>query len=213
MTFGEKLQLLRKQKGMSQEQLASQIMVSRQAVSKWELDSSSPDIDTVVQLSRLFGVSTDYLLNDEIESDDDIPAVKEKEKHVKAEMQEKTTFVVGIGIIFIGLLISFISWRTYQTELSVTIGIIVQTLGIVVFEVIKNKCAKPKNQNINRMFYTVSSWLILPFFALFISQVALGIYPKPYSHWTSLIVPATIYILTCLVITVILLGKKDKQAK
>jgi D-alanyl-lipoteichoic acid acyltransferase DltB (MBOAT superfamily) len=96
----------------------------------------------------------------------------------------------------------------------VAIGIIVQTIGIVVFEVIKNKYSKPKNQKINRMFYAVSIWLIFPFFALFISQVAFGIYPKPYSHWISLIVPATIYILTCIVINVILLGeKKDKQTK
>lgn len=73
MTFGEKLQLLRKQKGMSQEQLASQLTVSRQSVSKWELDNSLPDVENVIQLSKFFGVSTDYLLKDEIESNSNIP--------------------------------------------------------------------------------------------------------------------------------------------
>ena len=48
MTFGEKLHLLRKHKGMSQEQLASKLTVSRQAVSKWELDNSLPDTENVI---------------------------------------------------------------------------------------------------------------------------------------------------------------------
>jgi DNA-binding XRE family transcriptional regulator len=50
--------------GLSQEQLASQITVSRQAVSKWELNEAMPDVDNVVQLSRRFNVSTDYLLTE-----------------------------------------------------------------------------------------------------------------------------------------------------
>ena len=62
MTFGEKLQALRKARGWSQEELAQQINVSRQALSKWESGASVPDTENVVALSRLFGVSTDYLL-------------------------------------------------------------------------------------------------------------------------------------------------------
>ncbi|MCL2618711.1 MAG: helix-turn-helix domain-containing protein [Defluviitaleaceae bacterium] len=65
MTLAEKIQGLRKQRGMSQEQLAERVTVSRQAVSKWELGESLPDIDNVVQLSRIFEVSTDYLLSTE----------------------------------------------------------------------------------------------------------------------------------------------------
>lgn len=65
MHFGEKLQQLRKEQNLSQEQLASQLQVSRQAISKWELGSSSPDVENVVALSRLFHVSTDYLLLDQ----------------------------------------------------------------------------------------------------------------------------------------------------
>ena len=62
MTFGEKLQALRKARSWSQEELATQINVSRQALSKWESGASMPDTENVVALSRLFGVSTDYLL-------------------------------------------------------------------------------------------------------------------------------------------------------
>ena len=62
MTFGEKLQALRKARGWSQEELATQINVSRQALSKWESGASVPDTENVIALSRLFGVTTDYLL-------------------------------------------------------------------------------------------------------------------------------------------------------
>lgn len=62
MSFGEKLQLLRKARGLSQEALAEQLGVTRQAVSKWELGDATPDLENVVALARFFGVSTDYLL-------------------------------------------------------------------------------------------------------------------------------------------------------
>ena len=62
MTLGEKLQRLRKARGMSQEELAAQMGVSRQAVSRWELNIALPDTENVVRLSELFGVTTDYLL-------------------------------------------------------------------------------------------------------------------------------------------------------
>ena len=62
MTLGEKIQALRKQQGMSQEQLAAKVLVTRQAISKWELCESLPDVDNIVQLSEVFNVTTDYLL-------------------------------------------------------------------------------------------------------------------------------------------------------
>ena len=65
MKFGEKLTGLRKSRGMSQEELASQISVSRQAVSRWESGDTMPDAANIVQLGRLFEVTTDYLLYDE----------------------------------------------------------------------------------------------------------------------------------------------------
>lgn len=66
MTLGTKLQNLRKQTGMSQETLAGQLGVSRQAVSRWELDISLPETENIIKLAKIFNVSFDYLLNDEI---------------------------------------------------------------------------------------------------------------------------------------------------
>lgn len=88
MTLGEKLQSLRKQSGLSQEQLSSQLTVSRQAISKWELDSSLPDTENIIQLSKLFNVSIDYLLDDDIENTDDIQVVKENTIVLRSKFQQ-----------------------------------------------------------------------------------------------------------------------------
>jgi transcriptional regulator with XRE-family HTH domain len=106
--LGEKIHQLRKGKGLSQEELASRLTVSRQAVSKWELNESVPDTENVVQLSKIFGVSTDYLLNDEYESDMDIPAVKVGNKNLKTEYRSKAKKVayclVSIGLFGVATL-------------------------------------------------------------------------------------------------------------
>lgn len=65
MTFGEKIQKLRKEAGLSQEEFSYQLGVSRQAVSKWERDNGYPETEKIVRMSRLFNVSLDYLLNDD----------------------------------------------------------------------------------------------------------------------------------------------------
>ena len=62
MNVADRIQALRKQHGMSQEQLADAVGVSRQAVSKWESEQASPDLDKVVIMSDLFDVTTDYIL-------------------------------------------------------------------------------------------------------------------------------------------------------
>lgn len=73
MIFADKLISLRKRAGWSQEELANQLDVTRQSVSKWEGAQSIPDLDKIVQLSRLFGVTTDYLLKDELEEPESAP--------------------------------------------------------------------------------------------------------------------------------------------
>ena len=66
MKIGEKIANLRIKTGMSQEQLAEILDVSRQSVSKWEMDQALPQIDKVAKLCRIFKISTDSLLNDEV---------------------------------------------------------------------------------------------------------------------------------------------------
>ena len=70
MILADKIVQLRKKNGWSQEELAAQLNVSRQAVSKWEGAQSVPDLDRILQMSALFGVTTDYLLKDELEAEE-----------------------------------------------------------------------------------------------------------------------------------------------
>ncbi len=70
MTLYEKIMELRKRKGLSQEELGAEIGVSRQAVSKWEMAQTTPDLNKIMALADLFGVSTDFLLKDEYDLTD-----------------------------------------------------------------------------------------------------------------------------------------------
>lgn len=65
MTFAENVKMLRKQAGMSQEQLAEKLGVSRQAVTKWETGAGIPDIENIMAISALFDISIDDLLSNE----------------------------------------------------------------------------------------------------------------------------------------------------
>ena len=89
MTFSEKISALRKQKGWSQEELAEKLMVTRQAVSKWESAQSMPDLDKLVQLSEALGVSTDYLLKDEQSQSAPVPATAEQTVKLRHVTQEE----------------------------------------------------------------------------------------------------------------------------
>lgn len=93
MIFANKLIQLRKKAGWSQEELAEQMNVTRQSVSKWEGAQSVPDLEKMIRLSELFGVSTDYLLKDEIEetgcgiSSDEVSNLK------RVSMEEANAFL------------------------------------------------------------------------------------------------------------------------
>ena len=73
MILADKIIDLRKKNGWSQEELAEKLGVSRQSISKWESAQSVPDMNRILAMSRLFGVSTDYLLKDELEPEDASP--------------------------------------------------------------------------------------------------------------------------------------------
>ncbi|MCD8197955.1 MAG: helix-turn-helix domain-containing protein [Lachnospiraceae bacterium] len=76
MTLGEKIQKLRKQQGLSQEALAEKVTVTRQTISKWELGQSTPDLDFIAQLSDIFGVTSDYLIKEDMTEPGELPYKK-----------------------------------------------------------------------------------------------------------------------------------------
>lgn len=108
MTFGEKLQKLRKSNNFSQEQLAEKLGVSRQAISKWEM-GTLPDIENIVRISQYFDCSLDYLLNNENDETmiDELPDQKPQASDEVRKNDGKiyiSSFVICIGGIIALLL-------------------------------------------------------------------------------------------------------------
>lgn len=93
MILADKIITLRKKTGWSQEELASQLGVTRQSVSKWEGAQSVPDLDKVVQMSRLFGVSTDYLLKDELEEEEFVESEADEAPLRRVTMEQAARYL------------------------------------------------------------------------------------------------------------------------
>jgi len=210
MTLSEKIQQLRKTKNLSQEQLAEKLAVSRQAISKWELGESIPDTDKIIPLSRIFQVSTDYLLHDDINSDRDIPAVRTNSELLRKKYGIKTLFIVSTGMSIIGLIMSIVAQLTWKTVFSVSIGLIVQIIGVIVFESMSNNyITEDGNKKIRKSFYSLNVWLILPFPVILLSDLVFNFYPRPRGYGIDMFCIAIVYLIICGIITFVL-KKKSK---
>ena len=108
MKFEEKLMTLRKKSGMSQEELADRLGVSRQAISRWELGTTLPDAPNLLKVSDLFGVSIDYLLRDGYESDEDLPPVKEARRVIAGKEQKNRNLYLVSTIAFLIAAVAFL---------------------------------------------------------------------------------------------------------
>ena len=100
MKFSEKLMTLRKSKGMSQEELAIRLNVTRQTISKWELDQTVPDMNKLIEISKLFEISLDELANN-IETTN-------SENSYKESSTEKNNKKISIKLFIVGLIIALV---------------------------------------------------------------------------------------------------------
>lgn len=117
MKLSEKLMKLRKEKGLSQEEFGNEINVSRQSVSKWENDEARPDIDKVKEIVKKFQVSYNYLLNDEMETEEeDITNISsEHPKKHKSKSVLKVILVILLIYLFICIYKFIAFYRFYLT--------------------------------------------------------------------------------------------------
>jgi transcriptional regulator with XRE-family HTH domain len=92
MTLGQKLKEIRKKFGLSQENLAEIMNVSRQAITKWENDNGLPDVSNLQELSKVFGITVDYLLNDE----NGLPALSMRKELDKEKYKNKLTMYTEV---------------------------------------------------------------------------------------------------------------------
>ena len=111
MKLSDKIIKLRKAKGWSQEDFAEKLNVSRQAVSRWENGTALPDANNILQLSKLFAVSADYLLNEDCGGDETVHAVKEVNAAAAAEKKKdsKLHLVAAIAFAIAGLIWLFMT--------------------------------------------------------------------------------------------------------
>ena len=123
MNMADRILYLRKAKGISQEELADKVGVSRQAVSKWESEQSTPDLEKIIIMSDFFGVTTDYILKG-------IEPVADKEQKNK-ELMSKVLYISSTAFVAIGLFCAFGGWYAEQTMEAVWGSMTIQAIGIV----------------------------------------------------------------------------------
>ena len=132
MTLHDKIFKLRKEAGLSQEQLADKLNLSLQSISKWESGQSQPEIDKIVELSKFFGVTTDFLLLDDIEKDQVNQTTQTRETQPLTPTYKKTvkklTFLEITYIFTIAVLIYW--WFSGMYSFGVKIGWLVFVLLI-----------------------------------------------------------------------------------
>ncbi len=148
MSISDRIQLLRKARGISQEQLADQIGVSRQAVSKWESEQSVPDLEKIILLSNYFEITTDYLLKG-IE-----PKLDKEKKRSDARIYTVVSTVLNV----IGLIAALVSWREQQTTVAVLIGLMISVIGCAFFAV--GQLIGEKKKSAAFWFWVINIWFV-----------------------------------------------------
>lgn len=148
MILADKILNLRKQNGWSQEELAEKLNVSRQSVSKWESAQSIPDLERILELSKIFGVSTDYLIKDEIEENQTVEysepisekrrvSLEEANQFLDLKAQTKTAFANAVSLcifspIILILLLAFAEGKLINLSENLVTGLGVSFILILV---------------------------------------------------------------------------------
>ena len=173
MTCAEKLLQLRKREGYSQEELADKLGVSRQAISRWEIGTTMPDANNILRLSKLFGVTTDYLLNEDYESDNDLPKVKEVKEDGYRQIM---LYMIALEIMI--LFIQFMASLLYSPFFSILsfIPFVSMIGGFKYAYKKKTKYATEQIVLFRKKFYKISTWLGLYFPIRFFIMVAVEIF-------------------------------------
>ena len=120
MKFNEKLINLRKKAGLSQEELGYKLNVTRQTVSKWELGQTTPEMDKLIEISKIFNISVDELINEsETKNDSNSNPIIEDKPIEKTNNKEKTVRTIVIGVLIVVILLIVIGVFTGSSILNI----------------------------------------------------------------------------------------------
>lgn len=174
MNIADRIQQLRKAKGISQEELADKIGVSRQAVSKWESEQTTPDVEKVLLLSDYFEVTTDYLLK----GIEPVPG----EAVPRRERPDATVFsITGTAFNCMGLILAAMIWHEEQTATATAIGLILYVIGCMLYGIGMTVSEQATKARAKRSFWSINIW-VLPFLpmSLVYNILAGGRFTAPY---------------------------------
>ena len=155
MGLGEKLYELRREKHLSQEEVADVLNVTRQTVSKWETNQSTPDFDKIAPLCALYGISADELLTGVKKEEKEISNMEEQEKW-KLQNRRKKAFGIGLSVLiyFIAIVWIMISIPVMRLNPIVSSAIFLLICGIATFIVVYSSIVyreKKKEEVVNPM--------------------------------------------------------------
>jgi len=178
MNLSEKIIHLRKIRGWSQEKLAEELHLSRQSVSRWENGSAQPDAANILQLSNLFEVSADYLLRDELDTDQQVEPRNTKSGNLHSLM----IFMLTLEVM--ALIMQFLSAVILQNTSFTVLSFVPFAAIIGGFEYAYRKQSNQNNSAagaFRRKFYKISTWLGAYFPIRFLVSALAVFYPRPYS--------------------------------
>ncbi|WP_155997180.1 helix-turn-helix domain-containing protein [Streptococcus ruminantium] len=198
MNMADRIEYLRKTNGISQEELADKVGVSRQAVSKWENEQSLPDLEKIITMSDYFGVTTDYILKG-------IEPVADKEQK-SSEITSKILYIASTAFVAIGLFSAFSGWHETQTIDTIWGSMIIQAVGIAGYFIGRLLSAARPAFAVN--WLNLSGFLFMPFsmvtgaisIALF-KQGWIAPYPIDIAH---VVLFAIVYISICAISFIVL---------
>ena len=209
MNVADRIQALRKCKGLSQEELADKIGVSRQAVSKWESEQSLPDIEKIILLSNYFGVTTDYLLK----------GIDEKPDEIIDKADARIFSLIGTVFNFIGLIVSIIIWKEEQSPIAVAVGLIVMAFECMIFGI--GQFIGVHKEKSFFSFALINIWLLslIPISCVFnFQQGVTGGYwwtftpiPQLGNSYSSYATCWLIYILICIIFDIVLIKRTKRK--
>ena len=154
MSLGERLYELRKNKNLSQEEVADKLNVTRQTVSKWETDESKPDFDKIIPICELFGIDSKELLTGEKEL-----TIEESTTKENKEIKKKKAIAISFAILlyFAAIVWILVSEETFNLNDGLVVGVFLLICGIatamliyqeITLNVIKDKPKKEKDKKL-----------------------------------------------------------------
>lgn len=154
MNTADRIQHLRKSKGISQEELADKIDVSRQTISKWESEQSSPDIEKIILMSELFEVTTDYLLKG-------IEPIPAESVGTKEKPNANIFTIVGTAFNFMGIIVAAMTWYEEQNVAATAVGLIFLVIGCMIYGIGMTISEEKTKERAKQLFWTINSWILV----------------------------------------------------